>query len=173
VRAVLALVAWLLALLSGVAVAIGLVAGLLIMVGAEADAEDCECGAGSRDDADAVVVARVAGRRDDQLLLAVEEVERGQVAARQVVRTFGVELRPWRRYRLFLYADGDGYDITDEVLPDGLGVARPVGIASFGALPSTVRLAVAAVPLLVAALAVLVLERREAVELSPAAPRSA
>lgn len=159
-RTVLAFVAWLLALVSGLAVALGVLSALLLGAGSRAEAEDCRCGATGADKAAAVVIGRVAGRDDDRLLLEVEEVERGEVAARQAAQSFGVELSPWRRYRLFLFADGDGFVLSDQVEPEPIGgFSRPAGFAALGALPDTIRRGIAAAPVLLASIVVLLVER--------------
>lgn len=161
-RALLSFVAWLLALLSGMVVFVGALTGLLIGVGARGNGEGCDCGDVSRDSADAVVVAQVAARQEDQLLLEVESVERGDAERSEIARSFGVELLPWRSYRLYLFEGGDAppRNLTADVEPEPLELRWPTGWPSVGALPDVMRYGLAALPVFLASTLVVLLERR-------------
>ena len=73
----LVVLAWPLALLSGALVVVGVLAVLLMALGAKGDNPDCLCGDTGPRAADAIVQARVASRDGDDYLLDVSEVERG------------------------------------------------------------------------------------------------
>ncbi len=165
----LAFLAWVLALVSGLFVALGLLSAMLLGAGSRTEAEDCRCGATGPDEAAAVVVGRAAGRDGDRLLIEVERVERGEVAARQAARSYGVELSPWRRYRLFLFADGADFVLSDQVAPEPIGgLSRPAGFGALGALPDTIRHGIAAVPVLLASMVVLLVEHHASRRRRPA-----
>jgi hypothetical protein len=156
---VLVVVAWPLALVSGALVVIGVLAVLLMALGASSDTPDCFCGASGPEAADVVVQAQVASRDGDDYLLEVDEVERGQTRERVVVRSWGVQLRPWRHYRLWLFQARDGLNVSSEVAPESLGLAVPAGLRAFAAVPDAARLGAVAVPVLLASTGVLLAER--------------
>ncbi len=158
-RRVLVVVAWPLALVSGALVVTGVLAVLLMALGASSDTPECFCGASGPEAADVVVLAQVASRDGDDYLLDVEEVEQGQVRDRVVVRSWGVQLRPWRHYRLWLFQARGGLNVSSEVAPETLGLAMPAGPRAFAAVPDAARLGAVAVPVLLASTAVLLAER--------------
>jgi len=162
VRRLLVAVAWPLALVSGTVVVVGLLTVLLLAVGMEPGEGDCRCGDTADRRATSVVQARVASRHGDDLLLDVDRVERGAVRDRVVVRSFGVQLRPWRRYRLWLFAARGRLNVSAAVGPETLGLAVPTGLRAFAALPWTARLGAVALPLFVASATVLTADRGRA-----------
>ena len=112
--------------------------------------------------ADVIVTARVAARQGDDLRLEVESVERGRVRRRPIVRSFGVQLRPWREYRLWLFRAGGRPNLSREAEPEALDFTRPVSVAALGALPQPLRWGIAATPPFLAATTALALrDRRE------------
>ncbi len=158
-RRVLVVLAWPLALASGALVVVGLLTVLLMGLGAQSDTPDCDCGDTGPRRADAVVQARVASRDGDDYLLDVDEVEKGQVRDRVVVRSYGVQFRPWRNYRVWLFRDGGRLNASSEVPPDSLGLTVPAGLRAFAAVPSAARVGFVAFPVLVVSVAILVGER--------------
>jgi len=156
---VLVVLAWPLALLSGALVVIGVLAVLFMALGAKGDSPDCRCGDTGPRRADAVVQARVASRDGDDYLVDVERVERGRVRDRVVVRSYGVQLRPWRRYRMWLFRARGGLNLSSEVAPESLGLTVPAGLRAFAAVPDAARVGFVAVPVLVVSTAILVGER--------------
>jgi hypothetical protein len=160
VRRVLVVLAWPLALVSGALVIIGLLAVLLMALGAKSDTPDCACGAdaGPRG-ADAVVQARVASREEDDYLLDVSRVEEGSVRERVVVTSYGVQLRPWRRYRVWLFRARGRLNLSSEVAPESLGFTLPVGLRAFAAVPDAARVGFVALPVLVVSVGILLGER--------------
>jgi hypothetical protein len=159
VRRVLVVVAWPLALVSGALVVVGGLAILLMALGAQSDTPDCECGDTGPRRADTVVRAQVASRDGDDYLLDIEEVERGRAQERVVVRSYGVQLRPWRHYRLWLFRARGRLNLSSEVAPESLGLARPAGLRAFAAVPDAARVGVVALPVLIASVGVLVGEK--------------
>jgi hypothetical protein len=159
VRRVLVVLAWPLALLSGALVVVGVLAVLLMALGAKGENPDCFCGDTGARAADAIVRARVASRNGDDYLLDVSEVERGTVQDRPVVRTYGVQLRPWRRYRLWLFRARGQLNVSNEVAPESLGLTIPAGARAFAAVPDAARVGFVALPVLVVSTGVLVGER--------------
>ena len=159
VRRVLVVLAWPLALLSGALVVVGLLAVLLMALGAESDTPDCACGDTGPRRADAVVRARIASRDGDDYLLDVDAVERGRVRERVVVRSYGVQFRPWRRYRVWLFRADGRLNVSSEVAPDSLGLTTPAGLRAFAAVPDAARVGFVAVPVLLVSVATLVGER--------------
>jgi hypothetical protein len=159
VRRVLVVVAWPLALLSGALVVVGVLTVLLMALGAKGDTPDCNCGDTGPRRADAVVQARVASRNADDYLLDVERVERGRVRDRVVVRSWGVQLRPWRRYRLWLFRERGGLNVSSEVAPESIGLTVPTGLRAFAAVPDAARVGFVAVPVLVVSVGILLGER--------------
>ena len=159
-RRVLVVIAWPLALGSGALVVIGLLAVLLMALGAKGDTPDCGCGAdGGPQGADAVVEARVASRDGDDYLLDVSEVEQGEVRDRVVVTSYGVQLRPWRRYRMWLFRARGELSVSSEVAPESLGLTIPAGPRAFAAVPDAARVGFVALPVLVVSSGILVGER--------------
>ena len=161
-RRVLVAVAWPLALVSGTLVVVGMLTVLLLAVGMEPGGPDCRCGDTDDTRATSVVQARVASRHGDDLLLDVDRVEEGAVRDPVVVRSFGVQLRPWRRYRLWLFAARGRLNVSSDVGPETLGLAFPTGLRAFAALPGTARLGAVALPLFAASASVLVAEQGRA-----------
>jgi hypothetical protein len=159
VRRVLVVLAWPLALLSGALVVVGVLAVLLMALGAEGDTPDCLCGDTGPRAADAIVQARVSSREGDDYLLDVERVERGQVADDPVVRTYGVQLRPWRRYRMWLFRARGRLNVSSEVAPQSLGLTFPAGLRAFAAVPDAARVGFVALPVLIVSTGILVGER--------------
>jgi hypothetical protein len=159
VRRVLVVLAWPLALVSGALVVVGVLAVLLMALGAEGDTPDCRCGDTGPRAADAVVEARVSSRDGDDYLLDVGEVERGRVSDPLIVRSYGVQLRPWRRYRLWLFRTRSDLNVSSEVAPESLGLTVPAGLRAFAAVPDAARVGFVAVPVLVVSAGVLVGER--------------
>jgi hypothetical protein len=159
VRRVLVVLAWPLALLSGALVVIGVLAVLLLALGAKGDDPDCTCGDTGPRAADAIVQARVASRDGDDYLLDVEQVERGLVQDRTVVRSYGVQLRPWRRYRLWLFRARGGLNLSSEVAPESIGLTVPAGLRAFAAVPDAARVGFVALPVLIVSTGILVGER--------------
>jgi hypothetical protein len=159
VRRVLVVLAWPLALLSGALVVVGILAVLLMALGAKGDTPDCFCGDTGPRAAEAIVRARVASRDGDDYLLDVSEVERGTVQDRPVVRTYGVQLRPWRRYRLWLFRGRGQLNVSSEVAPESLGLTIPAGPRAFAAVPDAARVGFVALPVLVVSTGILVGER--------------
>ena len=159
-RRVLVVLAWPLALLSGALVVIGVLAVLLMALGAEGDTPECGCGADAGPDgADVVVQARVASRDGDDYLLDVSRVERGRIRDRVVAHSYGVQLRPWRRYRLWLFRARGGLNLSSDVGPESLGLTVPAGLRAFAAVPDAARVGFVAVPVLVVSVGILVGER--------------
>jgi hypothetical protein len=156
---VLVVLAWPLALLSGALVVVGVLAVLLLALGAKGDNPDCNCGDTGPRAADAIVQARVSSRDGDHYLLDVEHVERGLVPERAVVRSYGVQLRPWRRYRLWLFRTRAGLNLSSSVAPESIGLTVPAGLRAFAAVPDAARLGFVALPVLIVATGVLVGER--------------
>ncbi|MBA2624706.1 MAG: hypothetical protein H0U89_03770 [Acidimicrobiia bacterium] len=154
-------VAWPVALVSGAVVVVGLLTGLLVLFGLQPDGEDCDCGDSGPRAADIVVVGQVAGRQGDDLVLEVDDVERGRVRRRPVVHTFGVQLRPWREYRLWLFRDRGRPNLSREAEPEALGLALPTSFGALGALPQPLRLGLAGLLPFLASATVLALRRRE------------
>jgi hypothetical protein len=150
VRRVLVAVAWPLALVSGALVVIGLLTSLLLALGIRTDGPECRCGDTGPERATAVVRAHVASRDGDDLLLDVDEAERGRVGEKVVVRSFGVHLRPWRHYRLWLFDARGRRAVTSKVGPETLGWGWPDGFRSFSALPDGARMGAVALPMLAA-----------------------
>jgi len=159
VRRVLVVLAWPLALLSGALVVIGILAVLLMALGAKGDTPDCACGDTGARSADVVVQARVASRDGDDYLLDVSRVEEGQVRDRVVARSYGVQLRPWRRYRLWLFRARGDLNLSSEVGPESLGLTMPAGPRAFAAVPDAARVGFVALPVLVVSVGILVGER--------------
>lgn len=161
-RALLTLVAWLLALLTGMVVFVAALTGLLLGVGARGNGEDCDCGDVREANANTVVVAQVAARYDDHLLLEVASVERGEAGATEVARSYGVELLPWRSYRLYLFDGGNAppLNLTADVEPEPLELRWPTGWPSVGALPGVMRYGLAALPTFLVSTLVVLIERR-------------
>jgi hypothetical protein len=159
VRRVLLVVAWPLALISGALVIIGLLAIMLMALGAQSDTPDCACGDTGPRRADVVVRAQVASREGDDYLLDIEEVEQGRTRDRVVVRSYGVQLRPWRHYRMWLFRARGELNLSSEVAPESLGLAWPAGLRAFAAVPDAARVGVVALPVLIASTAVLVGEK--------------
>jgi hypothetical protein len=159
VRRVLVVLAWPLALVSGAMVVVGLLTVLLMALGAQSDTPDCACGDTGPRRADAVVRARVASRDGDDYLLDVEAVERGRVREQAVVRSFGVQFRPWRRYRVWLFRDEGRLNVSSEVAPESLGYTVPDGLRAFAAVPDAARVGFVAVPVLVISVGILIGER--------------
>ena len=152
--------AWPLALLSGALVVIGVLAVLLMALGAQGDTPDCRCGADAgRQGADAVVEARVASRDGDDYLLDVSEVEAGRARDRVVVTSYGVQLRPWRRYRMWLFRARGGLNISHDVAPESLGFTVPAGLRAFAAVPDAARVGFVALPVLIVSSGILLGER--------------
>ena len=158
-RRVVVVLAWPLALLSGALVVIGVLAVLLMAMGAKGDTPDCRCGDTGPRAADAIVEARVASRDGDDYLLDVERVERGQVQDRVVARSYGVQLRPWRRYRIWLFQARGGLHLSSEVAPESLGLTVPAGLRAFAAVPDAARVGFVALPVLVVSVGILLGER--------------
>ena len=158
-RRVLVVLAWPLALVSGALVVVGLLTVLLMALGAQSDTPDCACGDTGPRQADTVVQARIASRDGDDYLLDVGEVERGRVRERAVVRSYGVLLRPWRRYRMWLFRDQGRLNVSSEGPPDSLGLTVPDGLRAFAAVPDAARVGFVAVPVLAVSLAILIGER--------------
>ena len=158
-RRVVVVLAWPLALLSGVLVVTGVLAVLLMAMGAKGDTPDCRCGDSGPRAADAIVEARVASRDGDDYLLDVERVERGQVRDRLVARSYGVQLRPWRRYRVWLFRARGGLNLSSEVAPQSLGLTVPAGLRAFAAVPDAARVGFVALPVLVVSVGILLGER--------------
>ena len=158
-RRVLVVLAWPLALASGALVVVGVLAVLLMALGAQSDSPSCNCGDSGARQADAVVAARVASRDGDNYLLDVEEVEKGRVRDRVVVRSYGVQFRPWRRYRVWLFRQRGGLNVSSEVAPESLGLTVPAGLRAFAAVPDAARVGFVALPVLVVSVVILVGER--------------
>ena len=158
-RRVLVVLAWPLALLSGALVVVGILAVLLMALGAKGDSPDCRCGDTGPRAADAIVQARVVSRDGDDYLIDVSEVERGPVQERPVVRTYGVQLRPWRRYRLWLFRARGRLNVSSEVAPESLGLTLPAGPRAFAAVPDAARLGFVALPVLIVSTGILVGEQ--------------
>jgi hypothetical protein len=135
VRRVLVYLAWPLALVSGALVVVGVLAVLLMALGAKGDTPDCNCGDTGPRAADAVVQARVSSRDGDDYLLDVERVERGRVRDPALVRTYGLQLRPWRRYRVWLFRTRGNLNVSHSVAPQSLGLTFPAGLRAFAAVP--------------------------------------
>ena len=148
----LALLAFLVAVVSGAAVVLGLVTAVGAGVLAEPPDVECDCPAGTEDDAAAVVVGRVEGMRRDRLDLDVTAVERGDVDGDVTVRSVGVSVAPWRRYRFVLFEDGERLYVSEEVPPETLGRTSPAGLGALSAVTPSVRWALAATPALLAGL---------------------
>jgi hypothetical protein len=159
VRRVLVVVAWPLALISGALVIIGLLAIMLMALGAKSETPDCACGDTGPRRADVVVRAQVASREGDDYLLDVEDVEKGRTRERVVVRSYGVQLRPWRHYRMWLFRARGGLNLSSEVAPESLGLAMPAGLRAFAAVPDAARVGVLALPVLIVSIGVLVGEK--------------
>jgi hypothetical protein len=160
VRRVLVVLAWPLALLSGALVVIGLLAVLLMALGAKGDTPECGCGADAGPQrADVVVQARVASRNGDDYLLDVSEVEKGRVRDRVVVTSYGVQLRPWRRYRLWLFRARGGLNLSSQVAPESVGLMVPADLRAFAAVPDAARRGFVALPVLVVSTGILVGEK--------------
>lgn len=157
-RRVLVVLAWPLALVSGALVVIGVLAVLLMALGAGGDTPDCSCGDTGPRAADAIVEARVASRDGDDYLLDVERVERGQVRDRVVARSYGVQLRPWRRYRIWLFRARGDLNISSDVAPESLGLTVPAGLRAFAAVPDAARVGFVALPVLVVSAGILLNE---------------
>ena len=158
-RRVVVVLAWPLALVSGALVVTGVLAVLLMAMGAKGDTPDCRCGDSGPRAADAIVEARVASRDGDDYLLDVERVERGQVRDRLVARSYGVQLRPWRRYRVWLFRARGGLNLSSEVAPQSLGLTVPAGLRAFAAVPDAARVGFVALPVLVVSVGILLGER--------------
>jgi hypothetical protein len=159
VRRVLVVVAWPLALVSGALVIIGALAILLMALGAQGDTTACDCGDTGPRRADLVVRAQVASRNGDDYLIDIEDVEKGRTRERVVVRSYGVQLRPWRHYRLWLFRDRGRLNLSGEVAPESLGLAWPAGLRAFAAVPDAARVGVVALPVLIVSVGVLVGEK--------------
>ena len=159
-RRVLVVLAWPLALLSGALVVIGVLTVLLMALGAEGDTPECGCGAdeGPRR-ADVVVQARVASRNGDDYLLDVSRVEKGRSRDPVVARSYGVQLRPWRRYRLWLFRARGELNLSSDVGPESLGLTVPAGLRAFAAVPDAARVGFVALPVLVVSVGILLRER--------------
>ena len=158
-RRVLVVLAWPLALLSGALVIVGVLAVLLMALGAKGDTPDCGCGDTGPQAADVVVQARVASREGDRYLLDLSQVEKGEIQARPVVRSYGVQLRPWRRYRIWLFRHRGGLRLSSEVAPESLGLTFPAGLRAFAAVPDAARVGFVALPVLIVSTGILVGER--------------
>lgn len=151
-RAVLALLAFVVGVLSAMAVGLGVVTAVLTGTVQDPPPAECECPPPEAEPV-AVVEARVAGAREDRLDLDVRNVERGDVDGDVSVYSFGVTLSPWSRYRLALYeGTGGRLYISDEVPPERLGRTSLAGLGALSALTPSVRWAVAAMPALLASL---------------------
>jgi hypothetical protein len=160
VRRVLVVLAWPLALLSGALVVVGLLAVLLMALGAKGDSPECGCGADAGPErADAVVQARVASRNGDDYLLDVSEIEEGRVRDRVVVTSYGVQLRPWRRYRVWLFRARGGLNVSSQTAPESLGLTVPAGLRAFAAVPDAARVGFVALPVLLVSTGILLGER--------------
>jgi hypothetical protein len=159
VRRVLVVLAWPLALLSGALVVVGVLTVLLMALGAEGDSPDCRCGDTGPRAADAIVQARVASRDGDDYLLDVGRVERGQAPDRIVARSYGIQLRPWRRYRMWLFRSGGRINISGDVAPESIGLTVPAGLRAFAAVPDAARVGFVALPVLIVSAGILVGER--------------
>jgi hypothetical protein len=151
VRAVLALLAFVVGLVSAMAVGLGAVTALVTGTVQDPPRFECET-CDPEAEPVAVVVARVAGVRRDRLDLEISEVERGDVDGDEVsVRSFGVALSPWSRYRIEVFEDDvNGRYVTDEAPPERLGRARPARLGAFSALTPSTRWAIACTPALLA-----------------------
>jgi hypothetical protein len=152
VRAVLALLAFVVGVLSAMAVGLGVVTAVL--TGTVQDAPDLTCEACVEDaEPVGVVVARVAGVNRDRLDLDIDEVERGDVDGDVSVRSFGVALSPWSRYRLELFRDDtNGTYVTADAPPERVDGSMPAGLGAFSALTPSARWAIACLPALLASL---------------------
>lgn len=147
----LALLAFVVGVIAAMAVGLGVVTAVL--AGAVQDPPSSECECPEEDEPIAVVVALVAGAARDRLDLDVRRVERGDVDGDVTVRSFGIALSPIERYRVTLFEnDVDGMYVTDQAPPDRLGRTMPAGLGSLSALTPSVRLALAALPALLASL---------------------
>ena len=159
-RRVLVVLVWPLALVSGALVVVGVLTVLLMALGAKSDTPDCRCGTDAGPPgADAVVEARVASRDGDDYLLDVSDVEQGQVRDRPVVTSYGVQLRPWRRYRMWLFRARGRLNVSSEVAPESLGFTVPAGLRAFAAVPDAARVGFVALPVLVVSSGILLGER--------------
>lgn len=151
-RPVLALTTGLVAAVCGLTIFAALLA---VFIGDQRDYTECRAeqeaasaGAAERGDR-STVVARVGGRADDRWLLEVEEVEEGDIADHQWAEGgCGLDLSPWRRYRLEL---APGRNEPAVVSSEGLGRAWPTGLGAFSAVSTTERYAwCAVIPFVVA-----------------------
>lgn len=151
-RAVLALLAFVVGLLSAMAVGLGVITAVLtgtIQDPPEITCEECVPDA----EPVGVVEARVAGVNRDRLDLDISEVERGDVDGDVSVRSFGVALSPWSRYRMALFRDEvNGTYVTADAPPERLGRSVPAGLGAFSALTPSARWAIACVLPLLASL---------------------
>jgi hypothetical protein len=151
-RGVLALLAFVVGVLSAMAVGIGVMAALL--TGTIQDPPGIVCEEACPEDAEpvAILVAQVAGAHRERLDLDVEDVERGDVDGDISVRSYGVALSPWSRYRVALFEGEAGPYVTDQAPPEPVGRSMPAGWGAFSALTPSTRWAVASMPALLASL---------------------
>jgi hypothetical protein len=152
VRAVLALLAFVVGILTAMAVGLGVVTAVL--TGTIQDAPDPTCEACVEDAQPVgVVVARVAGVNRDRLDLDIDEVERGDVDGDVSVRSFGVSMSPWSRYRVTLFRDdANGTYVTAREAPERIDGSMPAAWGAFSAMTPSTRWAIACLPALLASL---------------------
>lgn len=145
-RPVLALLAFVVALLSGLAVALGLLTAVGFGLVQRPPDASCECPVAD-DDVQAVVVARVSGMTHERLNLDIGRVERGDVDGDVSVRSDGVTLAPWGWYRLFVFrTEDDGWYVSGDEPPERIASTTPAGLGALSALAPSVRFGLAALP---------------------------
>jgi hypothetical protein len=130
------------------AAAIGL---LLVVAHHHEQPAPCICAGQSDQQPAAVFVGRPRERTDAGIVFQIDDIERGTLAAGEPIEALGIELAPWRRYRVEVF-DVQGHRFISAFhLPETRDMAMPPTIQSFGALRWHARMALLAVPLLVLA----------------------
>lgn len=126
--------------------------GLLLVVAHQRDGTTpCICAGQSDQQAVAVLVGRPRERTDEGIVFQVDDIERGTLEPGEPIEALGIELAPWRRYRVEVYEIQGRRFISAFHLPQTRDIAMPPTIQSFGALRWHARMALFAVPLLVVA----------------------
>ncbi len=104
-------------------------------------------------------VGRPQSRSGDQVTFRMDELELGAWEPSDTVVLRGIALAPWRHYRVVLLPGAAG-EPRRAVRVETLGLGAPPGTGSLGVLPLYDLLALAAAPLVVAALVYLTLSSR-------------